>query len=294
MATSDKILVTGASGHLGRLVVQHLLDTEKVPAQQIIATSRKVEALADLKARGVDVRMADFAQPDSLVAAFTGAQRALLISTDEIGKRLESHKRAIDAAQAAGVAYMVYTSMPKPQDSLVSFAPEHLGTEQLLQTSPMQVTILRNSWYFENVLLSAGQWLATGQAHSAAGDGKLSHIAREDLARAAAAALVAEPAGKKILTLTGSEAFTIAEITNLVGAAAGKAIEVIPVSTADVVAGVVQAGMPEPVGEMFASFDANIQAGLFAEITDDFVELTGREPMRFADWLVVNKAAFAG
>ena len=289
----SKILVTGASGHLGQLVVKHLLETEKVAAADIIATTRKVESLAHLAAQGVDVRAADFADVASLQTAFAGAARILIISTDGIGERLAQHKNAIAAAQAVGVQHIVYTSMPAPATSLVSFAPEHLGTEQALAASGLTSTILRNSWYFENILHSATDWLAKGQAYTAAADGKLSHIAREDLARAAAAALASSSVENATYTLTGAQAFTTKEIVDLVGATAGKTIETIHIGLDDAVKGALEAGLPQPVAEMFASFDANIANGGFAQVTNDFAQLTGRQPVAFADWLQANKAALS-
>ena len=146
-------LVTGASGHLGQLVITNLLEIHKIPASKIIATTRKPETLAALKAKGVDVRAADFDDTANLVKAFKGATRLLLISTDAMdrpGHRLEQHKNAIAAAEKAGVEHVLYTSLPKPDTSAILFAPDHVGTEKALADSGLQGgTGLRNNWYFE-------------------------------------------------------------------------------------------------------------------------------------------------
>ncbi|MGH8025616.1 MAG: NmrA family NAD(P)-binding protein, partial [Pseudoxanthomonas sp.] len=178
-SASPTLLVTGVAGHLGRALLGHLLDTLKIPPGRIIATTRKPETLVELAARGVDVRAADFDDPASLVPAFTGADRLLLVSTDALmqpGQRLAQHRNAIDAAVQAGVKHVVYTSMPAPETSLVRFAPDHLGTEQALASSPLSWTVLRNAWYFENLLHSVPGALAGGQWFSAAGEGGIAYI----------------------------------------------------------------------------------------------------------------------
>lgn len=292
---SDKLVVTGASGHLGRLAIQHLLDTLKVPADRIIATTRKPETLAPLTAKGVTVRKADFDDVASLSTAFAGAQRLLLISTDALdrpGHRLAQHRNAIAAAAQAGVKHVVYTSMPMPEDSPLLIAPDHLGTEQALAASPLSWTILRNCWYMENLFMSLPSALATGQWYSAAGEGKVAYVARDDLARAAAAALAANDTSKTTYTLTGSEAFSTKEVAQRVSALVGKPIAVVDVPLEGLIQGMIAAtGWPRQLAEIFASFDTNTKAGRVAEVTPDFRKLTGREPRKFDEWLIANKPA---
>lgn len=292
---SDKLVVTGASGHLGRLAIQHLLDTLKVPADRIIATTRKPETLAPLTAKGVTVRKADFDDVASLSTAFAGAQRLLLISTDALdrpGHRLAQHRNAIAAAAQAGVKHVVYTSMPMPEDSPLLIAPDHLGTEQALAASPLSWTILRNCWYMENLFMSLPSALATGQWYSAAGEGKVAYVARDDLARAAAAALAADDTSKTTYTLTGSEAFSTKEVAQRVSALVGKPIAVVDVPLEGLIQGMIAAtGWPRQLAEIFASFDTNTKAGRVAEVTPDFRKLTGREPRKFDEWLIANKPA---
>ena len=164
MTTQDTILVTGAAGHFGRSVIAHLLTTYKVPASQIIAATRRPEGLADLAKQGVTVRAADFDSPD-LAKSFSGAKRLLIISTDSMegGKRLAQHVNAVDAAKQAGVAHLVYTSMPMPDAaSPIVFAGDHRGTEEAIIASGISHTILRNSWYMENLAMSLPSALASG------------------------------------------------------------------------------------------------------------------------------------
>jgi NAD(P)H dehydrogenase (quinone) len=295
---SDTLLVTGASGHLGQLVIAYLLDTLKVPANKIIATTRNPEKLAALSAKGVAVRPADFDDVASLVAAFSGAQRLLLISTDALdrpGHRLAQHKNAVAAAAQAGVKHVVYTSMPLPEDSPLLLAPDHLGTEQALAASPLTWTLLRNCWYMENLFMSLPSALASGHWYSAAGDGKVAYVARNDLARAAAVALASNDTTKTTYTLTGSEAFTTEEIARRVSAITGKPISVVHVPLDGLIQGMVAAtGWPVELATIFASFDTNTQAGRVAAVTDDLQKLTGVAPQKLDDWLGANKAALAG
>lgn len=295
---SDTLLVTGASGHLGRRVIHHLLETLKVPAARIIATTRKPETLADLAALGVVVRQADFEDSASLARAFEGAQRLLLVSTDaldRLGRRLEQHQAAVAAAVKAGVKHVVYTSMPKPEDSPLLLAPDHLGTEQALAASALAGwTVLRNHWYFENQFMTLPSVLPSGQWFSAAGNGRIAHIARDDLARAAATVLAGSATGKNTYTLSGAQAFTTGEIAQLISATLDKPIQLIPVPVEGLIQGMVSAGLPSPLAAVFASFDTNTAAGRVGEVTDDFQKLTGAPPQPFAAWLVENKAALAG
>jgi NAD(P)H dehydrogenase (quinone) len=288
-------LVTGASGHLGQAVINHLLTTLKVPASKIIAASRHPEKLATLKEQGITLRSADFDDESGLVKAFTGVDRVLLISTDAVdkpGRRLEQHVRAINAASTAGVGHVVYTSMPSPESSAVLFAPDHLGTEKALAASSVKSwTILRNNWYFENLFYSIPQALKSGAQYTATAQGKVAHIARDDLARAAASALASGSTAKTSYTLTGATAYTTDEIAKLVSAATGKPLNVIHVPVEGLIKGMVGAGLPEPMAVLFASFDSAIAKGDLSAITGDYTKLTGVKPQAFEDWLKKNAAA---
>ena len=296
MSTPD-LLVTGAGGKLGQRVLHHLLTSLNIPSSRIVAATRKPEALADWAAKGVSVRAADFDDAASLAKAFAGIGRLLLISTDSLdqaGRRLAQHKTALEAAVKAGVRHLVYTSMPKPETSAVLFAPDHAGTEAALAASTLpEWTVLRNNWYFENLFLSLPSALASGSWYSAAGEGKIAHISRDDLARAAATALSGATHGKTTLTLSGAKGYSTAEIAALVAKAAGKPLAVIPVPVEGLVQGMVAHGLPEPIARVLASFDTNTAQGGLADVTGDYRKLTGLEPKSFEVWLSNNKSVFA-
>ena len=293
----DTLLVTGASGHLGQRVLHHLVDTLAVSPNRIIAASRKPESLSQWTAKGVEARAVDFEDAKSLAAAFKGVHRVLLISTDAVdrpGRRLEQHRVAVQAAANAGVKHVVYTSMPKPENSPAMIGPDHTGTEAAIAASGLSGwTVLRNNWYFENLLRALPPVLASGQWHTSAGDGRIAHIARDDLARAAAAALANAVDGKRTLTLTGAKAYTTVEIVALVSQTTGKPIQVIHVPIEGLVQSMVGAGLPEPLARFIASLDANTAAGGLADVTGDFTALTGVNPLPFEQWLKANKTAFA-
>lgn len=285
------LLVTGASGHLGGAVVRHLLDTLQFPGERLIVTTRNPEALRELAARGVTVRTADFDQPDTLAAAFAGADRLLLVSTDalmEPGKRLAQHRAAVQAAVDAGVQHVVYTSLPSADSSHISFAPDHWGTEQALSASPLTWTLLRNAWYFENLAYSVPGALASGEWASAAGDGRIAYIARDDLARAAAVVLASADTSNQILTLTGEQAWSARDVATRVSALTGKPLAVVDITPETLIEGLNAHGFPPALAEVFASFDAATAAGDLGEVTDNYRQLTGLSPTTLDAWLPAN------
>ena len=295
-STKDTILVTGASGHLGRAVIAHLVGTYKVPAGQIIAATRKPEGLTDLAEQGVEVRAADFDSAD-LAKSFAGAKRLLLISTDAVdrpGRRLEQHLKAIEAAKAAGVQHIVYTSMPNPSaDSPIIFAGDHRGTEEAIAASGMTHTILRNSWYMENLIGSLPSALASGKWYSATGQGRLANAARDDQARAAAAALASGSTENRTYTLTGPQALTTEEIAKIASEVLGKPIEVVKVTPEQLAGGMKAAGVPDMFIPLMVSFDVNTAQGRMETVTNDIKVLTGTAPQSLRDWFKENKAMFA-
>ena len=292
----SKLLVTGAAGQLGQSIIRHLLETSRVSASDIIAASRDPEKLAELAARGIETRKADFDDEAGLVAAFKGADRVLIISTDDLatpGKRLAQHRNAVSAAAKAGVKHIVYTSMPNPDKSLISFAPDHLGTEEAIKASGLAYTILRNAWYYDNYLHSMPHNLQTGKWYTAFGKGRVSNISRDDCARAAAAALANPPAGSQTLTLTGPQALTAEEIAATISTAAGKSLDVVHVSDEQLEQGLVGAGLPDFVVKMLVTTAANIRAGNFDLVTGDFEKLTGAKPQPIGAFLATKKAELA-
>lgn len=294
MSKQYPLIVSGASGKLGQKVVNNLLTKLNVPADQIVALTRTPEKLAAFAEQGVQVRRADFEDSASLSNAFADGKRALIISTDALdapGRRLKQHKAAIEAAQAAGVKHVLYTSMPLPEDSPLLIAPDHFETENAIKTSNMSWTILRNNWYFENIFLEIKHILASGTWYTAAGDGKVAHIAHDDAAMAAAAALAADDFSNTIYNITGAQAYSIEEQASLISSATDKPINVVHVSDEDKIAGMVGAGMPEPVARVFESFDTNTRAGRVAEVSSDFEKLTGTKPKAYDTWLAEMKDA---
>jgi NAD(P)H dehydrogenase (quinone) len=289
-----KILVTGAAGQLGRATIHHLLATSRIAPGDIIAASRDTAKLADFKEQGIETRIADFDDQEGLERTFAGVDRLLIISTDELaapGKRLLQHKAAVSAAVKAGVRHVVYTSMPNPDKSLVTFAPDHLGTEQAVKESGLSYTILRNSWYHDNYLMAMPHHLQTGTWYTAMGSGKIANISRDDCARAAAAALASPPAGNQVLTLTGPESLTAEEIGALASAASGKPLAVVQVTDEQLGQGLAGAGLPDFVAKMLVSADANVRAGNFDLVTDHFLSLTGVEPQSLEAYFVAQRAA---
>lgn len=295
-AAAQTLLVTGASGQLGRRVVAHLLDTCAIAPSRLVAVTRRPETLADIAARGVEVRRADFDDPASLGPAFAGAGRLLLISTDALdrpGARLAQHRAAIAAAKAAGVTHIVYTSMPNPDGSPIPFAPDHRQTEQALAESGVGWTVLRNAaWYFENLGFTLPSVLASGSWFTSAGDGRTAYISRDDCARAAAAALAVAPAGNAVHDITGPAALSNAEIAAAVSRATGKPIALVQVSDDELARGMIAAGIPEPMARIWASFDTATRLGSFATVSDAVARLTGRPPQTFEACLAANPQFF--
>lgn len=292
---TDTILVTGASGQLGGRVIHHLLETQKVDPVRLIAVTRDPAKLADLAARGVTVRAGDFKDPASLAKAFEGAQKLLVISGADIGQRLAQHKAAVDAAVKAGVKRLSYTSMPNPEPgNSVIFAPEHYGTEQAIKETGLPYTIFRNGWYQENLLMSLPQALASGQWYTAAGQGRLAHIARDDIAAAIAAALTSEEGDSVTYTLTGSEALTTDEIAARASKALGKPLQVVHLTDEQLAEGMKAAGVPEPYIPMLVSFDTNTREGGIDIVTGEVEKLSGRAPASMETFFEANKAALLG
>lgn len=291
---SDTILVTGASGKLGRAVISHLLDSRGVAPGRIVAGSRNPVGLADVAARGVVVRKVDFDDQPGLEDAFAGAGTVLIVSTDMIdgaGTRLRQHRAAVAAAKKAGVERIAYTSLPNAATSSVSFAPDHLGTEQAIEATGLAALIFRNNWYQENLFMSLPQALKTGQWYTSAEDGRTAFVARDDIAAAIAGALANPPAGSATWTLTGSEALTNDEIARLAADAVGRPIQVVRLSDEQLAGGMKAAGVPEAIVPMLVSFEKAARAGDLGTITDDVATLSGRLPRTVRDFLAASKAA---
>jgi len=294
---SDRVLVTGASGHLGRLVLDKLLERGVAPGR-IIATTRDASKLAGYAEKGVEVRTADFNDVAGLAGAFKGAAKLALISTDALddqGTRRRQHANAVDAAKAAGVKHIVYTSMPDPSpDNRVIFAPDHRLTEEAIKASGLSYTILRNTWYQENMFMSLPQALASGHWYTSAGEGRIAHVARADCAEAIAAVLASDSTESATYTLTGSESRTTAEVAGFASEILGKPLEVIHLTDEQLAGGMKAAGVPEFMIPTIISFEAATREGNLSARTDDLEKLTGKPPIPFRAFFEQNKAALIG
>jgi NAD(P)H dehydrogenase (quinone) len=288
---NSSLLVTGASGHLGRLVVEELLARG---ATRVVAGTRSPDKLADLAARGVEVRRLDFADAASLAAGFADIERALIISTDAVGVRAEQQGAAVDAAEAAGVRHLVYTSAPAASPNPGSFVRnDHFATELRLYRGNTDWTILRNHIYAEIALMGAGPAVKSGQLFDATGGEGRSYVTRADAARAAAGALLTAT-GRQVLDVTGPAAVTQEEVAGLVSRLSGKPVTRVGLSPADLRAGMVAAGVPEFMADVMVSFDIDAAQGYHAIVTDVVEELSGRKPQSFAGFLEANRTALAG
>jgi len=273
-----RIVITGASGHFGRIVADGLL--ERVDPADLILVTRHPDALAAYAARGADVRAGDFDDPASLPAAFAGGDRLLLISTDAVGRRVRQHGDAIDAAAAAGVRHVVYTSILRPeQGNPAGVVPDHLGTEEKLRASGLAWTFLRNSIYADLESHNHAAAAATGQLVTNAGDGRVAYVAREDCAAAATAVLASDGHEGQAYDITGPEPVDAAGRAAVFAELGGGEVEVVHVGDAEFVAGLqAAAGLPVEVAELYASFGRATREGWFDVRTDTVEALTGRPP----------------
>ena len=285
------IVVTGATGHLGRLVVESLLN-RGVPADQIIATGRRTETLADLAERGVVVQRADFDDAASLREAFTGAERLLLVSGSEPGRRIEQHGNAIEAAKAAGLRHIAYTSIVRADTSSLLLAADHRGTEELLAASGVPHTLLRNAWYFENYTTRLPVYLEHGIVGSV-GTARISAAARADYAEAAAAVLTGEGHEGAIYELGGAS-FTMAELAEVVSTATGRTVTYTDLPVQQYAQVLVAAGLPEPVAAVFADGDRGAAAGELLVDGSDLEKLIERTPTPLADVVTAAAAQLRG
>ena len=268
------IVITGASGQLGRLVIQSLLT--KVPASRIVAAVRNPQKASDLAALGVQIRRADYTDSASLDAAFQGAEKVLLISSSEVGQRLAQHRNAIDAARRAGVSLLAYTSLLHADTSPLGLAGEHVATEAWLAQSGVPFVLLRNGWYTENYLASIPPALQHGAFIGSAGEGRIASAARADYAEAAAVVLTTPGQSGKVYELAGDEAYTLAEFSAELSRQSGKAIPYVDLPENDYKAALIGAGLPEPIAGLLADSDSGAAKGGLFDETRQLGTLIGR------------------
>jgi NAD(P)H dehydrogenase (quinone) len=276
--------LTGATGHLGRRVAELLADRlqrgELPHVERVVAVTRTPSAAEQLAARGVDVRSGDFDDPAALAAAFAGVDRLLVVSTDDLrpGQRVRQHRDAIDAAVAAGVRHLVYTSVTDPAaPEPAELNAQHRATEEHLRRRAPAWTVLRNSIYAD---LLVQQYVAPDgeRVVTNAGDGRAAYVAREDCAAVAAAVLAASDAAHEGLTydVTGPRSLAVRELLPLLGLAVGRNVSLVEVTDEENVAGLVAAGLPEPVARIFTGFGTALRSGHFDVVSDTVHRLVGR------------------
>jgi NAD(P)H dehydrogenase (quinone) len=272
------IAITGASGGLGRLTAERLLD--RVDPADVVLLTRSPDRLEDLAARGATVRAADFDDPAGLEAALAGVERLLLISTDAVGSRLDHQKAAIAAAKAAGVRHVLYTSIVRADPANpAGVVPDHVGTEQALQESGLAYTVLRNALYSHMQAGTLQQAIASGQLVTNAGDGGTAYVTREDCAEVAAAILAEGGHEGEVLDVTGPAALTADDLAALARELGGGEVAVVHVDDDAYVAGLVEhAGLPEAFARLLASFGASTREGFGGEASTVVADVTGREP----------------
>ncbi|MFE9205402.1 SDR family oxidoreductase [Micromonospora sp. NPDC007230] len=273
------IVVTGATGHLGRLIVQSLLD-RGVPADQIVAAGRDVDRLAGLAGRGLVTQRVDYDDAESLQAAFAGAEQLMFVSGSEVGRRVVQHGNVITAAKAAGVGLVVYTSIAKADTSSLVLAAEHKATEQLILDSGLPHVFLRNSWYLENYTGQLPTYLQHGVA-GAANNGRVSAATRADYAEAAAVVLTTEGHTNRVYELGGSP-FTMTELAAEVSRQSGNSVSYLDLPVDKLTELLVAAGLPEGYAAVLADGDRGLAQGDL-EVGDDLAKLLGRTPTTLAE-----------
>src|ERR1700679_1661896 len=267
------IVVTGATGQLGRLVIGELLKATE--AKNIIAAVRTPAKADGLAGRGVQVREADYSRPKTLATAFDGASRLLLISGNELGNREEQHKAAIDASKAAGVSFVAYTSILHCATSPLALAAEHLATERYLLSSGLTYSFLRNGWYFENQTATIQSAIQNGAFIGASGDGRFAAASRSDYAIAAAEVLTGENHENTVLELGGDQPYTRAELAAEVSRQTGKVIGYKNISEAEY-KNVLSNFLPGVLADAIADAEAHAAQGALDDNSHTLSRLLGR------------------
>lgn len=268
------IVVTGATGKLGRIVVDELL--KKVPAREIAVAVRSPEKAADLASRGVEVRRADYGKPETLAGALAGAEKLLLISSSEVGQRATQHRAVVEAAKKAGVRLIAYTSILHADTSTLALAAEHKATEEAIRASGIPFVLLRNGWYTENYSENLEPALKQGALVGSAGEGHIAAATREDYAAAAVTVLTGAGHDNKVYELAGDRPFTMSELAAEVARQAGKPVvyqDLPPARYKDILVGV---GLPLPYAEILVDADVGASRGGLDDSSGDLRRLLGR------------------
>ncbi|MFK3706090.1 NAD(P)H dehydrogenase (quinone) [Raoultella sp. BIGb0138] len=275
------IAITGATGQLGHLVLQHLLET--VPASQIVAIVRNPAKAEALSQQGAIVRQADYTDEAAFTAALQGVDKLLLISSSEVGQRAAQHRNVINAAKAAGVKFIAYTSLLHADKSPLGLHVEHVETERMLADSGIPYALLRNGWYTENYLASAPPALEHGVFIGAAGDGKIASATRADYAQAAARVVAEEGHAGKVYELAGDEAWTLSELAAELSKQSGKNVVYQNLSEADFAAALKDVGLPAGLADMLADSDIGASKGGLFDDSRTLSALIGRPTTPLAE-----------
>lgn len=278
------IVVTGATGHLGRLIVTDLLEHGVAPGE-IVAGGRDLARVADLADRGVRVARLDYEDRATLREALTGADTLMLVSGSEVGQRVAQHRAAIETAAEVGVRRVVYTSAPAADTSPLILAPEHKATEEVLRGSGLAVTVLRNNWYTENYGQALEQARATGVLASSAGDGRIASAPRADYAAAAAAVLTTDGHDGAVYELGGDEPWTQDDLAAAIAEVIGRPVTYQRLTSAEHLALLTGAGLDEGTAQFVVALDANTRDGDLAGGSHDLSTLIGRPTTPLVDGL---------
>ena len=282
MSTSSSLVVTGATGHLGRTVVEKLLDRGVAP-DRIVAGGRNLDAAKPLADRGVDVRRIDYDDPDSLAAAFEGAGRVLVVSGMDVGRRAEQHERAAQLARDAGAELVAYTSGPYAATSSMQLMADHRDTEARIRALGVPFTFLRNGWYLEGYTDRIPTYQQYGAVVGSAGDGRISGATRAELAEAAAVVLTTDGHENTVYELGGDDAFTLADLAATVTEQTGTPVVYREVTVPELTAVLVGAGLPEPFAAVIADVDRAIRADELFIGSGDLRRLLGRRTTTLAE-----------
>ena len=269
------IVVTGATGHLGRLIVESLLK-RGVAAAEIVAAGRSIDKIADFAERGIRTVSIEYADPASLQAAFAGAETLVLVSGSEVGQRIAQHTNAIAAAKDAGIGRIVYTSAPHADTTTLILAPEHKATEELIRAAGIPFTILRNGWYTENYVQTVEQAGQTGEIIASVGDARVASASRADYADAVAAVLTTPGHENAVYELTGDVAWTHHDLAAAAASVFGRDVVYTPLSAEEHLATLIAAGLPAETAGFIVALDANIADGLLGHTPGDLSRLIGR------------------
>lgn len=275
------IVITGASGQLGRLVIDELM--RSVPASELAAAVRSPEKVDDLAKMGIQIRQADYNRPDTLDTAFSSAAKVLLISSSEVGQRVPQHANVIAAAQKTGIDLLAYTSILHADATPLALGSEHRQTEAMLAESGVPYVVLRNGWYTENYAAGIPIALQHGAVLGCAGEGRISSAARVDYAAAAAAVLLADDQAGKVYELAGDDAYTLAEFAATIAQQTGKTVIYQDMPEAEYANVLKDAGFPDGMAQLLAQSDAGAAKGGLFDDSKTLSRLIGRPTTPLAE-----------